>query len=125
LQIRTALEEAIDYQMAHYPQYNPPLMPYVAGLRFRVRPASAAGSRVSNLEIKDNGVYQPVQEPKVYRIVANSFVAGGGDGFTTIKNASAFRSDTGLIDSDAFRDHLKRLVSVENPTEQRIVILSP
>lgn len=125
LQIKTALEEAIDYQMVHHPEYNPPLMPYVAGMIFHVRPASAAGHRVSNLEIRENGVYQPAVETRVYRVVVNSFVAGGGDGFAAIKNASAFRSDTGIIDSDAFRDHLKGLVTVENPTEQRIVIISP
>jgi 5'-nucleotidase len=56
-------------------------------------------------------------------MVANAFVANGGDGFVTLKNAAGFRSDTGIIDSDAFRDYLKSLGSVSNPTEQRIRIL--
>jgi 5'-nucleotidase len=56
-------------------------------------------------------------------MVVNAFVAGGGDGFTTMKKASGYRSDTGIIDSDAFREHLERLGSVMNPTQPRIAIL--
>jgi len=123
LQIKTALEEAIDYQKTHYPAQDPPFMPYVAGLKFNVQPSAATGNRVSNLQIKAGGVYQPVQAALVYRIVANGFVAGGGDGFVTIRNATGFRSDTGIIDSDAFRQYLQNLVAVANPTEARIVIV--
>jgi hypothetical protein len=43
--------------------------------------------------------------------------------FVAIKMADGFRADTGLMDSDAFRDYLQSLGSVSNPTEQRIVIL--
>ena len=123
-QIKSALEQGIDFLMTHYPGNDPPLMPYVAGMKFSVSPHAAAGARVSVLEIKDaGGIYQPVQDAFVYRIVTNAYVAGGGDGFAAIKNAAGFRSDTGVIDSDAFRVHLAALVSVENPTEQRITIL--
>jgi 5'-nucleotidase/UDP-sugar diphosphatase len=123
LELKTALEGGIDYLITHYPGYDPPPMPYVAGMRFSVRLQEAAGARVFNLEIRDEGgVYQPVQEATVYRVVTNVFVAGGGDGFTAIKNATGFRSDTGIIDSDALREHLQKLVTVANPTEQRITI---
>lgn len=123
-ELKMALEEGIDFLLQRYPGQNPPAMPYLAGASFSVRPAAAKGMRVSALAIKDEkGVYQPVNSGAVYRIVANAFVAGGGDGFAMVKNASGFRSDTGIIDSDAFRDYLKSLGSVSNPTEQRITIL--
>lgn len=123
-EIKDALEEDIDYLLAYYPEDDPPLVPYVAGMTFSVHPQAQAGSRVSNLKIRDaQGVYSPVTDAEVYRVVTNAFVAGGGDGFVTIKNAKGFRSDTGVIDSDAFREYLKALGNVENPTEQRVVIV--
>jgi 5'-nucleotidase len=63
-------------------------------------------------------------EPRaVYRTVVNAFMAGGGDHFKTLKAAKAFRVDTGMIDQDVFREHLKRLGSFGNPTERRISLL--
>lgn len=122
-ELKTALEEGIDYLITHEPGYSPPLMPYVAGIKFLVRPAFEAGNRVSDLQIRNGGIYQPVRPERVYRIVANAFVAGGGDGFATLKNGRGFRSDTGIIDSDAFRDYIERLAWIESPTEERIVIV--
>jgi 5'-nucleotidase/UDP-sugar diphosphatase len=123
-ELQTALEEGIDFLLQKYPEQNPPAMPCLAGASFSVRPAAAKGTRISALAVKDHdGAYQPVNSGAVYRTVVNAFMAGGGDGFATVKNASDFRSDTGIIDSDAFRDYLKSLGSVSNPTEQRIVIL--
>jgi 5'-nucleotidase len=123
-EMKTALEEGIDYRLQKYPGQNPPGMPYVAGIRFSVRPVAPRGNRVTDLNIRDHkGFYQPVRPEAVYRMVVNAFVAGGGDGFTTMKKASGYRSDTGIIDSDAFREHLERLGSVMNPTQPRIAIL--
>lgn len=123
-ELKTALEQGLDFSILHYPGYHPPLMPYVGGMRFTVDPEASAGARVSNLDIRDSeGAYQAVQDAVVYRVVVNAFVAGGGDGFTAIKNAAGFHSDTGVIDSDAFRVHLQAMSWVHNPTEQRIMIV--
>jgi 5'-nucleotidase len=125
VELRTALEEGIDFLLTKYPQQVPPLMPYVGGVSFSVQPAAAKGLRVASLAIKDaSGAYQPVRSDATYRVVVNAFVAGGGDGFATLRNAPGFRSDTGILDSDALRDHLKALGTVRNPTEPRITILS-
>jgi OFA family oxalate/formate antiporter-like MFS transporter len=123
-ELKKALEEGIHYRLQKYPGQNPPTLPYVAGIHLSVQPAAARGKRVSALVVKDEkGMYQPVGPEAVYRVVVNAFVAGGGDGFAAIKKASGFRSDTGIIDSDAFREHLGRLGSVSNPTSPRIIIM--
>lgn len=122
-ELKQALEESIDYLATKY-GIDSKAMPYIGGAAMTVRPTAARGSRVTALAVKDgNGVYRPVQPGKVYRIVVNSFVAGGGDGFAAIRNATKFRSDTGIIDSDAFRDYLKKLGTVSNPTEKRVIVI--
>lgn len=124
-ELKQALEEGIGFLLGRYPDRQPPAMPYVAGIRFSVQPTAAEGSRVRELKVKDSkGNYQPLESGTTYRTVVNAFVAGGGDGFTAIKNAAGFRSDTGIIDSDVFREYLKGLGTVYNPTEQRISILT-
>jgi len=122
-QIKASLEEGIDYLITRYPQRDLPPMPYVAGIRFSVRPAAEFGKRVFDLAVKNNGFYQPIQAEAIYRLVTNSFVAAGRDGFATIGKAAGLRLETGLIDSDVFRNHLQKIGLVKNPTEQRIVII--
>ena len=123
-ELKNSLEDGIDFLITRYPQQIPPYIPYVGGIRLTVLPSAAKGSRVGSLVVKDaGGVYQPLQDTAVYSTVVNSFVTGGGDGFTTVKNATRYRNDTGIIDSDAFREYLKGLGTVSNPVEQRITML--
>lgn len=122
-ELKAAIEQGIDFQMKRYPGYDPPPVPYVGGMKFSLSTSEPSGKRVSNLQIRDGLVYKPMKDEALYRVVVNAFMAGGGDGFDAIKNASGFRSDTGVIDSDAFRDHLAALEEVANPVEERIAIL--
>lgn len=123
VELKTALEQGVDFLMRRYGASLPHMF-YVAGMTFSVCRQAAMGARVSNLAIRDaGGFYRPVQDAAVYRIVVNSFVANGGDGFAAINTASRFRRDTGIIDSDAFLSHLGTLVTVRNPTEVRITLL--
>jgi 5'-nucleotidase len=122
IELQQALEEGVDYLVTKY-GIDSNAMPYLGGATMNVRPASAKGSRVAALAVKDeHGIYQPVEPAKIYRIAVNAFLAGGGDGFAAFKNATGFRSDTGIIDSDAFHDYLKELGTVSNPAEKRITI---
>lgn len=66
---------------------------------------------------------KPFDPQEVYRVVTNSFVAGGGDGFSVVKKANRFRFDTGFGDSNVFRDYLSALGLVRKPTQQLVVIV--
>jgi 5'-nucleotidase len=120
-ELQAALEQDIDFLISK--KYPLPY-PYVAGLRFTVAPHAAKGRRVTTLEVRDDGgAYQAVRADSIYRCVVSNYVAGGGDGFTSIRNARGFRSDSGIIDSDALQVYLKTLGSVRQTSEQRIRVL--
>jgi len=121
-ELKRALEEDIDFLLAKYGRSHP-AFPYVAGISFSVTSSAATGSRVASLAIMEvDGSYRPVDPAGTYRTVVNSFVAGGGDGFGAIRNAMGFRSDTGIIDSDALRDYLAGVGIVHNPKDERITV---
>ena len=122
-ELKEALEGDIDFLIS---KKNPSPYPYVAGLRFTVAPGAARGQRVTALAVRDDaGVYQPLRPDAVYRCVVSNFVAGGGDGFTRVRNARGFRSDSGIVDSDALRDYFQALGTVHRPVEQRVTVLAP
>jgi 5'-nucleotidase len=122
-ELQSALEEDLDFLLTKYGNHNSTALPYVAGVRFSVTPSAGKGDKVGALKVQGaDGTYLPIDPTATYRTVVNAFVASGGDGFTAIKHAKGFRSDTGIIDSDAFRDHLQALGTVQNPTTPRIFL---
>ncbi|MEW6261179.1 MAG: bifunctional metallophosphatase/5'-nucleotidase [Thermodesulfobacteriota bacterium] len=118
-QLKQTLEDALEYLHSKYGR-DTAAAPYVAGALLSVEPSAPAGSRIRTLSIRDEtGGLRPVQEQAVYTTVVNAFMAGGGDGFGIIKNIPG--EDTGIIDSDAFLDYLKRLGTIPTGAEQSAV----
>lgn len=60
----------------------------VAGLKYTFDPAQPAGSRVSDVMVNDGGTWGPIDPAKVYGVVSNNYVRGGGDGFRMFVSAA-------------------------------------
>ncbi|MDK9717023.1 MAG: bifunctional metallophosphatase/5'-nucleotidase [Trichlorobacter sp.] len=122
-ELKQALEDTVAFLITKFGK-DLLTMPYVAGLHFSLHMSADKGARITKLQIcTGNGRCNAVEPTAVYRTVVNSFVAKGGDGFGVIKATAGFKSDTGMIDSDAMRDYLQKLGTVRNSTEQRISVL--
>ena len=121
-ELKVALEGHIHFLIG---KKHPLPYPYVAGMRFTLAAHADRGQRVTALEVRDDaGVYQPVRKDVIYRCVVSNFVASGGDGFTSIRNARGLRVDTGIVDSDALMAYLKPMKTVHPPIEQRVRVLT-
>ncbi len=96
----------------------------VAGLRYTFDLARPAGDRVVKVEVKAGEGYVPLDLEATYRVVVNSFIAAGGDGFTVLKEAQGYRVDTGFADAEAFMDYLKEVKAVAPKVEGRITLLN-
>ncbi|HRF59626.1 MAG TPA: bifunctional metallophosphatase/5'-nucleotidase [Fimbriimonadaceae bacterium] len=77
------------------------------------------GSRVVKVTI--DGL--PLDLKKTYKIVLNSFLAGGGDGHEVLKNAKGSRLDTGFLDIEAFAEYIKGHNPLNGKKEGRIVVV--
>jgi 5'-nucleotidase len=74
------------------------------------------GSRIVDGSLAFGG--QPVVAGGTYRITVNSFLAGGGDGFTVLPGGT--NAVTGVIDLDAFTAYLGAQSPVSAPALDRI-----
>jgi 5'-nucleotidase / UDP-sugar diphosphatase len=116
-----ALEQAIDFKIA-FGNKSPYL--YVSGICFRIDESEQKGGRIRDVKVgtaKDG--YMAVDPAKTYRIVASSYLAGGGDGMTILMKASGYRLDTGFTDAEVFMEYLKAKGTIDPPTEKRISLL--
>ncbi|MDP5305640.1 bifunctional metallophosphatase/5'-nucleotidase [Paracoccus spongiarum] len=69
----------------------------VAGLKYTVDPAAAAGSRISEVMVQVEGEWVAIDPAATYGVVSNNYMRGGGDGYavfaTNAKNAYDFGPD--------------------------------
>ncbi|GIL44423.1 hypothetical protein Vafri_1896, partial [Volvox africanus] len=57
----------------------------VAGFRFAFNPLAPPQQRVTNVEIEVGDSYAPIDPCTFYLLVTNDYLAGGGDGYSSIK----------------------------------------
>jgi 5'-nucleotidase len=79
-QLRAALEHGVS-RAREEPEAG--RFPQVSGLRFSYDARRPAGSRVTAVTVGD----QPLDDKKTYTLALNTFVLGGGDGYTMFKGA--------------------------------------
>ncbi len=89
-----------------------------ATLRYTYTPANAFGDKVSNITI--DGV--PLDPTATYRVAANNFLVGGGDGFTVFTEPDRSLIWSGPIDLDAFTAYLTANSPIDPPVLDRITL---
>ncbi len=117
-QVKDLLEEALSsiFDMG----LSDGTFPYVAGMRYSASRGASSGNRVTSVEVAlPGGGYTPLDPEATYRLVTNSFVAGGGDGFGSLEGVPA--TDTGFIDAEIVAEYFRELGTVR-PVEQRVFL---
>lgn len=86
--------------------------PYLSGARYSVDSSLPAGFRVTAIEVDvsgGDGDYRPINDATIYRLVTNSYLANGGDGYDNLKETTGYRHDTGFIDNATFIEYVRRI----------------
>ncbi|MDX2004503.1 MAG: bifunctional metallophosphatase/5'-nucleotidase [Meiothermus sp.] len=119
-EIRAALENGV----SQWEQSAGRFPSGIAGLRFTFDLARPVGQRVTDVQVAAQGGFTALNPTATYRVVTNNFVAGGGDGFTSMRDAKGFRVDTGFTDAESFVEYIRSLPEVAPTLQQRITILN-
>ncbi|MBC7194393.1 MAG: 5'-nucleotidase C-terminal domain-containing protein [Caldisericia bacterium] len=93
--------------------------PQVSGLVVKVNLKNPPMSRV--VEVLING--KPLELEKVYTVATNDFMANGGDGYTSFKNAKSSVWVTGNWIRDDFVEYIKKHTPLNPQVEGRIVFV--
>jgi 5'-nucleotidase len=98
-QLRRVLEQQWDRPASS----DPAILAVSSGLTYEWDGTQAPGRRVAGVKV--DGV--PLADDKTYRVVANNFLAGGGDNIPMFAQGTR-RVDTGLRDLDALIAYLQK-----------------
>ncbi|WP_188037512.1 ExeM/NucH family extracellular endonuclease [Actinotalea sp. JY-7885] len=110
------VEQVLEEQWQPAGASRPFLKLGVAGLTYTYDPTAAAGERITDVLVGD----APLDPGARYTVVANSFLAAGGDNFVTL-GQGADRRDSGRVDLQAFVDYLGEFSPVGPDLTQRAV----
>ncbi|MDO9633187.1 MAG: 5'-nucleotidase C-terminal domain-containing protein, partial [Humidesulfovibrio sp.] len=138
-EFKNALEDAAEFRLKVHPPalakggagWQKVRLFHAGGFTCVVDPAQPKGGRVSQLRVRQSGgvgggsvepTYADIDPAATYRLVTNSYLAGGGDGLATLKGITAGRLDTGYLEHDALAEHLKALGVVEAPNNRHVVL---
>ena len=94
--------------------------PQVSGMRYTFDPSKPAnGGRVTSIEIDEDGSWQPLDLNKMYGMVSNNFIRGGGDGYKVFRSASDIY-DFGPDLADVVANYIKANPGYSGYTDNRI-----
>ena len=110
--------EALENGVAPYPSAAGQFL-QVSGVEYTFDAAREAGSRITSVTMDG----KPIELDKVYRVVANDFLTGGGDHYTMLQSCKIVL-DTKLYLRDAFTEYVRSLGIVNPKLEGRITILN-
>uniref|UniRef100_A0AAG5D3W3 Apyrase n=1 Tax=Anopheles atroparvus TaxID=41427 RepID=A0AAG5D3W3_ANOAO len=106
-------------------RFNGANMLQVSGLRVLFNVTNPVGERVLELDVlcHDCAVprYEPVQPFRKYRVITNSFLAGGGDGFTMFERYGQ-KKVLGPVDIEAFENYVRDRSPVFQGLDGRIQV---
>lgn len=109
-EIEATIQEAIDFATAEGGSTG--AYPYASGLQFDVDLTQPEGSRASNFLIRPKGTdtFVALDSAATYKVVANSFIASGGDSYTTMEAVSedGRAVDTFIDYAQAFIDYVEQ-----------------
>ncbi len=115
-QLKTALENGVSQVEEGAGRF-----PQIAGMRFSYDPTQAAGSRVTQVQVWQNGQYVNVDPNASYRVATNNFMVAGGDGYAAFTEGSNV-VDTGYLLADEVINAIRAAGTISPATEGRIVV---
>jgi hypothetical protein len=117
--ILAALENGVSqvaYEAGRFPQ--------VAGMRYEFNLNRPVGFRILSAEVynQDTGMYEPLDENMIYRVVTNDYMLGGGDGYSMFAEYAINPYDSGPLLDAAVVEYFEEFSPVTPEIEGRIVL---
>jgi 5'-nucleotidase/UDP-sugar diphosphatase len=119
-ELRAVLEEAVDYFLSDQ-SANTGAYPYAAALRWDTDlTRSRAQGRLQHIEFWNGSAWEPFDESRNYTVVANNFIAAGGDGYAGLKRITGERREDTFLDyAQALVDQAREAGIVRRPPPER------
>ncbi|XP_038059746.1 snake venom 5'-nucleotidase-like [Patiria miniata] len=123
------LMEALENSVAEYdPVSRPGRFLQFSGMIVTYDLSQTKGSRVVNAEVRctecEVPQFVPLDLEKVYKVVMPSYIVGGGDGYSMIRD-NVIEHDYGNLDSSVASEYIQWITPATPGLERRILFVDP
>ncbi|QHT47802.1 hypothetical protein M662_15355 [Bacillus sp. SB49] len=96
---------------------------HVSGLQYTFDRSNEVGERIVDVKVKTDDGFEPLDLDKEYTIATNAFIADGGDGYTSFKEAkdAGKMKELFFVDYQVFTEYLDAKETVSPKEEGRII----
>ena len=94
--------------------------PQVAGVRYSFDPRKPAGERIVSAEVQEGADWKAIEPEKIYGLVTNNYVRGGGDGYAMFAEKAQDAYDYGPDLADVVAEYLAQNIPYQPETGGRI-----
>lgn len=100
--------------------------PQVAGMKYTFDSSKEVGSRISDVMVKEGDAWVAIDPAKVYGVVTNNYIRGGGDGYDLFATNAKDAYDFGPPLEQVVADYIAKLGGTYTPyTDGRITDATP
>jgi 5'-nucleotidase/UDP-sugar diphosphatase len=93
--------------------------PQVSGIAVEAELSRPAGNRITSMQVGG----RPLEDDRIYKVATNDFIARGGDGYVTLRDARRLLPDADApLMANEVMVHVRRLGTVRTGVEGRIVV---
>ncbi len=94
--------------------------PYGSHIRYKIEKNKLKNNRVTEIEIQNKqGIWQAIKADKYYKVVTNSFLIDGKDGYTTFGKIKGI--NTYFNYAESFVDYVKQIKTLTIPKEFGVI----
>lgn len=122
-EVKQVIEDALDFALVGG---STGAFPYAAGMRYEANQyKDANGKRVIKMEVQneETGVWEPIQDDKMYTVGTNAYVAKGKDGYKTFGEIDKTRGgeDTFLPDAESLIKFIQLHKDFKTYTDSNVI----
>jgi 5'-nucleotidase / UDP-sugar diphosphatase len=99
--------------------------PQVAGMKYSFDISKPAGSRISDVQVREGDAFVAIDPNKTYGVVTNNYVRGGGDGYRVFASNAQNAYDYGPNLENTVAEYLTANNPYKPYTDGRITDLTP
>ena len=113
------MKSALENGVRLYPAENGGFA-QVAGLKYVIDPAQAAGSRITSVQVWNGAAWEALDLNAMYKVVTNDFMRRGGDNYTMFRDNAVNPYDFGPALDEALANYFMANSPVTPVIEGRI-----
>ncbi len=94
---------------------------YMAGARYQVDVRKPAGTQLTGAQIQQKGQWHEIEDENIYRVVTNSYLADGGNGYEMFEKQARVIGIIAMTEAEVFINYIRQQKTLSKPKQETVI----